>query len=471
MQQSLKSQQSQAYKYANAHLLELGEGLNVDPDVLISNGNGIFCAGAQGFGKSIIMKRILEEIACKTSVPIVSFDKEDDLKAMVDYFPRGILASYRNCPTAKDIYGDGLQVVYDLSTWPDMNAAGYFISRLVNTLMDESDSVPFNLRVPCIVALDEASYWLPQNRKVSRLKEDTLDDLHNAFESLASRGRKRGLVPALFTQRFSHIAKEVLSPGTYILLAQNLHTERKRYLDYILPVGEFKYYTERQTMQRIGDLKPGEAIVKLADGQQAVAQFYECRSPHVARTPRAQAAINRYANMPFTPNKNYGGYVKDEEASITGNLDEETSIVEPVVPIDSKYAHVVVDMSLSKSARVRSVLAQDNTLRNVDVVRIAGVDATLVSHIRKHAPVLSQPEEAKEAKPTRVKRVYNKRKKEPTLKDQIFAALDANMDLSPMELASKFGCELQEAKDICMDYFMPRPISNKEVRTPRKQSK
>lgn len=300
---------------SNPDFLDLSPDLNLEPDLLIGNGNGVFAAGTQGMGKSVILKRILEEVAQKTTCPLVAFDKEEDLQAVIEYFPRGMVATYRNCPTARDIYADGLQVVYDLSTWPDMDAAGYFIARLVRQLMTEADYTPFNLRVPCLLVLDEASYWLPYNRKVSQLSEATLGDLHHAFESVASRGRKRGLVPMLFTQKFSHISKEVLSPGTYILLGQNLHTERKRYMDYILPVDEFKYYTERQTMQRIGDLQPGEAIVKLANGEQVVTHFYECRSEHIARTPKAQAARNRYGNMPFE-RRLYGSFIEDEEMEV-----------------------------------------------------------------------------------------------------------------------------------------------------------
>lgn len=347
------------------NLLNLSSHLNLDPDILIGNGNGIFAAGAQGTGKSVILKRILEEIAMKANCPLVAFDKEDDLKAVVKYFPRGIIGTFKNCPSARDIYNEGLQVVYDLSTWPNMDMAGEFIARLVCNLMMEADMTPFHQRVPLIVVLDEASYWLPHNRKASALDDEVLASLHNAFESLASRGRKRGLVPALFTQKFSHIAKEVLSPGTYILCGQNLHTERKRYLDYVLPVGEFKYYTERQTMQRIGDLVAGEAIVKLSDNTQVVTQFYECRSEHVARTPKAQAAQQRYEHASFEPTKRYGAYIEDEKMDLHSTPPEP-----PIVQHGSK------------TAQIRKLLEQDHNIKSSEIARIVGCNPSTVSKVR-----------------------------------------------------------------------------------------
>jgi hypothetical protein len=344
------------YKQArvNPDFLDLSPDLNIEPDLLIGNGNGIFAAGTQGMGKSVILKRILEECAQKTLCPIVAFDKEQDLIATVEYFPRGMVGTYHNCPSARDILSEGLQVVYDLGTWPNMDIAGQFITRLTNQLMYEADGMPFNLRVPCLLVVDEASYWFPQNRKVSLLAEGTLAGLHNAYESVASRGRKRGLVPMLFTQKFSHVSKEVMSPGTYILLGQNLHTEKRRYMDYVLPIGEFKYYSERQTMQRIGDLQPGEAIVRLSNGEQVVTQFHECRSEHIARTPTAQAARNRYGNMPFE-RKLYGSFIEDEAMEV---------VSEPQAPV-TKLPNRVTKPGKAKASYYRQVvrhLKKDNTL-------------------------------------------------------------------------------------------------------------
>jgi hypothetical protein len=366
----------------NQNYLELAPNLVVDPDVLLSNGNGIFCAGTQGTGKTIIAKLIMEQIAQKVFAPIVAFDKEEDLKSVIKFFPRGIIGTFRNCPTAQDIYGDGLQVVYDLSTWPNMDMAGSMIARTVRQLMREANTTPFHLRVPSLVVLDEASYWLPQNRKISSLADETLSSLHNAFEALASRGRKRGLVPTLFTQKFSHIAKDVLSPGTYILMKQIVHTEQQRYLDYILPVSEFRYFTDRQKRQRVADLVPGEAIVKLATGEQIVALLNECQSEHVAHTPTSQAARNRYEHLKFEQ-KTYGSYIEDDE-------EEEQQIV--AAPQEATPL-ATTENALSKNERVRRILLAPGgmDMKQTDIARIVDCHLSVVS--RQRAKLLNSQQQ------------------------------------------------------------------------------
>lgn len=280
--------------------LVLSDTLQIPPDLLVSNGNGIFGAGAQGSGKSVTLKLLLEQLAQKALIPMAIFDKEEDLTETVKLFPRGIVGTNRSCPTARDIYQHGLQVVFNLSTWPNLDTAGQMIARMVKDLMDEAESTPQHKRVPVVVGMDEASYWLPQQRGDS-LSKETYWYLKSAFEAVAARGRKRGLVPFLFTQKFSHIHKDVLSPGTYILMKQVVHTEQERYLDYIQPIGEFAYFTVRQKRMRIGDLHTGEAIVLFANGEQQIVQFHHCQSPHKAVTPTTHAARERYGSRSFDP--------------------------------------------------------------------------------------------------------------------------------------------------------------------------
>jgi len=352
-----------ASSVANDGLLHLAPNLIIEPDVILSNGNGIFGAGVQGSGKTTVLKRLLEQIARKAQIPIVVFDREEDMLATVDLFPRGVIGTYQNCPTARDIYEQGLQVVYSLSTWPNRDMAGIMIAQLVNQLMHEAEMTPPQLRVPCLIGLDEASFWLPQKRG-NALDEDTYAALYDAFDAVVTRGRKRGLVSALFTKSFSQINKDVLSPGTYILMRQNIHTERARYLDYILPIGEFAYFNARQKQQRIGDLKKGEAIVRLATGEQVVTRFYPCESKHISHTPRTQAALKRYGAL-STIDSSFGMWLPEDE------MVQQTDQLE--APTTKKS---------SGAERVRALLAQDSTLRPAQLARLAECDPSTASRER-----------------------------------------------------------------------------------------
>lgn len=108
---------------SDRNVLVLADNLRVHPDVLIGNGNGIFCSGVQGSGKTGILVRILEQ-ASQFHVPMIIFDREGDILPAVGRFPRGVVGTYQNCPTAKDVVKGGLQVIYDLSTWPTMDERG-----------------------------------------------------------------------------------------------------------------------------------------------------------------------------------------------------------------------------------------------------------------------------------------------------------------------------------------------------------
>lgn len=70
--------------------------------------------------------------------------------------------------------------------------------------------------------------------------------------------------------------------------------------------------TDRQIMQFISGLQPGRAIVKLANGEQHICQFYPRESIHLSHTPTTQAALNRYANLSFKP-ASFGAYLGEDE--------------------------------------------------------------------------------------------------------------------------------------------------------------
>src|SRR6266550_1359566 len=180
-------------------VLVLADNLRVHPDVLVGNGNGIFGSGVQGSGKTSILVRILEQ-AAQFHVPMIIFDREGDLLPAIEKFPRGVIGSYQNCPSAKDVVKNGLQVIYDLSSWETMDDRGLFICHMVNSLYSVVDKQPVSHRTPCLIALDEAALFLPQ-RRGEVFREDIYKSMTNAFHNVATTGRKRGLTPVLFTQK------------------------------------------------------------------------------------------------------------------------------------------------------------------------------------------------------------------------------------------------------------------------------
>ena len=318
-------------------VMVLADNLRVHPDVLIGNGNGIFGSGVQGSGKTGILVRILEQ-ASQFHIPMVVFDREGDILPAIERFKKGVMGTSSNCPTAKDVVRSGLQVVYDLSTWQSMDDKGQFIAHMVNSLYKVVDGLPVSHRTPCLIGLDEAALFLPQ-RRGEVFSTDTYKSMADAFHNVATTGRKRGLTPVLFTQKISEINKLVLSPGTYVMGRQTVHTDLKRYMDYIERTDIFSYMTERQICQFVSTLTPGRAIVKLANGEQHICQFYERESVHISHTPTTQAALNRYANLSFKPAR-FGAYISDEQEQADEpepvSAMEQTSATKQV-PVDNPH--------------------------------------------------------------------------------------------------------------------------------------
>jgi hypothetical protein len=185
----------------------------------------------------------------------------------------------------------------------------------------------------------------------------------DAFHNVATTGRKRGLTPVLFTQKIGEINKLVLSPGTYIMLKQVVHNDLKRYLDYIEREDIFSYMTERQICQFVSSLQPGRAIVKLANSEQKIIQFYERESVHTSHTPQVQAALNRYGNLPFQP-ANFGTYIGDEDLPLA--------------------ATITFDEKLSGVERVRLLLGTNPEMRVCELARQAQVQASTASRVRQN---------------------------------------------------------------------------------------
>lgn len=160
--------------------------------------------------------------------------------------------------------------------------------QLINELFIVSNAQDPQDRVPCIIHLDEASYWLPQE-SVTYLSKDTKKALADAFHKLASRGRKQGLTPFLYTQSVSEVAKQAIrQSGVKVLMRQTLDTDLNRYAEYIR-----NCTSERK--KAIQTFPHGKAVVILPDGTQQVIQLYERESEHTSHTPRTQAALAKFA--------------------------------------------------------------------------------------------------------------------------------------------------------------------------------
>ncbi len=288
--------QPRALHSVPAHPLQLADNLVLDVDQIVSE--GILICGIKGSGKSSLGRLLAEQIS-EYRVPLAIFDIEGaDYTGLVDRLPRGYLATSTNCPTGRDILDHGLQCVYDLSTWSSHEQAASAMMSVVHSLMYYAGQAPVKDRVPCLLYLDEAAYWLPQGQ-ASHLEKETFAALRDTWRDLARRGRKRGLIPCLLTQRISELHKEVMAQcGVFFLLRAAAHTDLAMYMHYLVPPvnSDGVQYSERQFKELIRRLQPGQGYVRLANGRQVRAQFHAPISESQSHTPKVSAALERFSS-------------------------------------------------------------------------------------------------------------------------------------------------------------------------------
>lgn len=166
--------------------LQLADTFTPDVDTLI--GEGLIAFGVKGSGKSNLLARLAEQLG-RFFLPQIIFDTEREYRSLVNYLPHGVLATAHRCPSGYDILHKGLQVVVDLRSWETDEAAALAMVQLIGELFTVATAQASQDRVPCIVHLDEASYWVPQEA-VTYLSKSVRQATADAFHKLAARGRK-----------------------------------------------------------------------------------------------------------------------------------------------------------------------------------------------------------------------------------------------------------------------------------------
>ena len=255
-----------------------------DVDVLIREGIAVF--GVKGSGKSNLVSLLVEQLS-RFFLPQVIFDTESEYTSLVEFLPRGVLATAGHLPKAAAILEHGLQVVVDLKSFDCEDSAAIAMTNLVWGLLHAAEKQDPTDRIPCIVHLDESAFWLPQ-RSVEYLCKSNRDDLLDAFAILASRGRKYGLTPFLYTQQISQVHKNAIrQAGILVLMRQSFDTDLKRYGEYVPLTVERK--------EQIRAFAPGKAVVILPDGSCPLVQFNERATMHTSHTPKAMRAVAKFA--------------------------------------------------------------------------------------------------------------------------------------------------------------------------------
>lgn len=406
-------------------LMQLAPTLEIDVDTIL--GEGIVGFGIKGSGKTNAAVLFAEQFG-KFHIPMAVFDLEGDWLSLAKVLPRGFVATVENFPTGADILERGLQVVYDLSTWPNDELAASAMVAVVSQLMRTTSGQPAQERVPCLIFLDEAAYWLPQG-KTDAFGEVTQRALLDTFHQLAARGRKRGLIPCLFTQRISEINKKVISQaGVRVLMRATQDNDLDRYLSYIQR-GDL---TPQQVKSRIQGFKTGQAIITLPGGAQKSVRFNQRQSEHVSHTPKVQAALNKYANLPFSPRMKFSAY-QAPASDDAARVDVQPRTEPLIAPVQKTTA----------ADRVRAILNEQPDLRVSELAKLAQCDQSIASKVRKAYFNLTFK---KQPRKPRQKASERKLPTTSVVEQRIRAILAESPDIKTVPLARSAHCSFSDAK-------------------------
>lgn len=274
---------------------------NYQPHVNEILGKGLVGFGISGSGKTNLAALLIEQLG-KFSIPALLNDLEGDYESLIDVLPRGrragniaepggIFASIENAePIGQYIMEHGIQLVLDLRSYPSNDEAAQVMCGIVRGITAWSNAQHPAQRVPCIILLDEAQHFLPQDASISTLSKPILKEVQQTFIETATRGRKRGLTPIIFAQRISDLDKRVIAQSNVGFFGKQRNDNDLERYEGIIRASVAKADT-------IASFQSGQFVVWTDTGEQFITCFHKRQSEHVSHTPQAEAAIARYQSQ------------------------------------------------------------------------------------------------------------------------------------------------------------------------------
>ena len=265
---------------------------NFQPDADDPLTTGVFLVGIPGSGKTVTLALFLEQYIARFHLPVVIFDIVGDLRSIVEdgLCPRGLIATKDSMPSMAHVVKYRMQVVIDLQqcrrpgeAFMNYELAAQLMAKTIKDLMNAQSAIDPHDRLPCLIGLDEAHIWAPQNPP-SYLEPKTAKDLLDTLTIVATTGRKYGVVPFFAAQRIPKVHKDIIAGcETRILGKADLDNDIKRYREYVSP--------EVISDRGIRQLPKGRMVVCM-NGKRLIVQFNQRESRHISHTPGVTQALN-----------------------------------------------------------------------------------------------------------------------------------------------------------------------------------
>ena len=285
-------------------------GQRFDPHFNALIGKGWVAAANQGFGKSILNGVIIER-AGMCELPVIVLDHKgeyhtvkelqfmnallvgssgpdyalsinedpdvtaEDVDTLVEYVMQGRYQAIINLPS----YGSGWLGKATISA-----AIGQALMRYA-----EKQRRLGNKLLPCLVIMDEAQLYLPQDQTLlppEALKNSAvLAELKNAYFALVSNGRSAGYTLGFATQSLTYIAKWAIKSSQVKIFGR--HVEKND-----LDMCEQSINPTIATREDIQAFRPGECVVFGLTPQPMIVQFDKKQSRDESETPKIEMLRN-----------------------------------------------------------------------------------------------------------------------------------------------------------------------------------
>jgi uncharacterized protein len=262
--------------------LEANQHLDVTLNIENLLEGRLLIQGASGAAKSWTLRRLLEQSAGRIQQLVI--DPEGEFRSLADelghlYIEGHKLNGVALAEMARRARMNRISMVVDLSDSrreEQMMAVAAICHALVEC--------PQEMWHPALVAIDEAHLFAPwgtQGQESSAVRKASIA----AVVDLMSRGRKRGLVSVLATQRLARLSKSVVSEIHNFLIGKNtLDLDVRRAAETI-------GWDMRKAYDRLPLLRPGEFVATGPAFSSSPAQLTvgEIKSRHIGASPQLAA--------------------------------------------------------------------------------------------------------------------------------------------------------------------------------------
>jgi hypothetical protein len=274
-------------------------GQRFDPHFDGFFGKGFIAAAVQGSGKSMLCGNIIEQ-AGKCGVPAIVLDHKGE------YDPITELSMLNGCrvgatnefdimltpenayQVVSTMFENRYQMIVHLPSYGDgwidrariVAAVGKALMKYASVQRQQGNEL-----LPCLVELDEAQLYIPQNVNLlppeARRTPEVLEELSNSFFSLVSNGRSNGYTVFFATQSLTYIAKWAIKSSQIRIYMK--HAEKND-----LDMCEDTIPASVATREMIENFPPGTGVVFGLTPKAMVVTFDKKQSRDESETPNMQ---------------------------------------------------------------------------------------------------------------------------------------------------------------------------------------